>query len=138
MELNSAIKEVSDKFVYTADKTENFMGDNWFVMKEAGGKYYGDCEDFSLTVMYLLAGSNMLRLLWNIFIGKYKLHAVASNGVIINHCVGEIDNIWFDNWVMSVKNKDEFFNQTKHIYGNRISFFTIFSKLIMGKLFGKK
>jgi hypothetical protein len=137
MNLIESIKEVSDKFVYTADKTGDFIKDNWFVMSETDGEYRGDCEDYALTVLYILAGG-YFKMLWNLLIGKYSLHIVASAGDVLNHCVGRVDDMWFDNWTLSAKNREEFFERTQHKYGKKISFFIIVSKLIMGKLFGKK
>jgi hypothetical protein len=137
MELTEAIKRVSDKFVYTADKTGTFMRDNWFVMREQDGKYYGDCEDFSLTVMYLMAGGYLAMLL-KLLVGEYKLHMTSSTGANMDHCVGSIGGVWFDNWTLSGNTRGQFFERTRQVYGNRISVFVIFSKLIMGKLFGKK
>jgi hypothetical protein len=137
MELVEAIKRVSDKFVYTADKSGSFLKDNWFVMSEMDGKYHGDCEDFSLTIMYLVAGS-YLKMLWKILTGEYKLHMVDSVGKGMDHCAGSIGDIWFDNWTMQGNTREEHFKRTKHLYGNKISVFVVFSKLMVGKLYGKK
>jgi len=50
------LRHLVDNFVYVRDR-----GEHWQILTPSkGGKYRGDCEDFSLTALYLLEGS-----LWN-------------------------------------------------------------------------
>ena len=137
MNLFEAIETVSKKFTYTADRTGSFMKDNWFIMKEQDGKYRGDCEDYALTVMYLVAGG-YLKFFWKLITGEYKLHITSSNGDKLDHCVGSIDGVWFDDWTLKGLSREQSFEKTGQKYGHKRSVFVVFSKLLVGKLFGKK
>jgi hypothetical protein len=139
MNIIDSVYEVQSKFGYVSDTTDINL-DNWVVMKERDGKYLGDCEDFALTVFWLMSGKNLIVFLWNLLVsGKYQLHGVCSAGSTqINHCIGSTDEFWFDNWTKEVFTKDKFFEKTKHVHMKRFGKFTIFSKLLLGVIFGKK
>lgn len=111
------VLDVSSKFKYTSDPKSslNFI-DFWFVMDEKlDGKLHGDCEDFSLTVMYRNLGCSFWKLFLALVItGKYKMYySISKNGVA--HCVGFAEGFWFDNWTMkAVSSKEEFIKLTGH------------------------
>ena len=132
MMLDDALEHVSDRFVYQLDKA--LLTDAWFVMREQDGKMYGDCEDFALTVFWIMSGKSLLHFLWRVLItGEYELHGVKSNGSnAINHCVACYHGNWFDNWTKNEMNADYFFNKTAHVHGKKMSRFVIFSKLLFG------
>lgn len=112
MNLQSAIKIVSNKFHYKAD--ENSLLDGWSVMKEQDGKYFGDCEDFVLTVFWHISDKNLLKFLFNLFIThKYGLvWCKAVTGEL--HFVGRYVDLYFDNWTRAAFEKEEFFRRTGH------------------------
>ncbi len=139
MNIIDSLYEVSVKFEYRED-TVGIKNDNWVVMKEQGGKYYGDCEDFALTVFWLMCNKSIFVFLWNLLIsGKFQLHGVKSNGANdINHCVGSIGDFWFDNWTKEAFVQRKFLEKTGHVIGKRFGSLTIMSKLLFGVIFGKK
>lgn len=132
MGLDDAIEYVSERFVYQLDKAR--FTDAWYVMREQGGHMYGDCEDFALTVFWLMSGKSLLTFLWRLLItSEYELHAVKSNGSsTVNHCIASYHGNWFDNWTKDEMNAGHFFDKTKHVHSHKISRFVIFSKLIFG------
>jgi len=131
MTLEESIDYVNSKFIYKSDPVVST--DAWFVMRnKEDGFYYGDCEDFALTVFWFMSNGSIWTFIKNILNGTYKLHMVASNGDKNNHCVGEFENLWFDNWTKKEFSKDEFFKLTNHKYGYQIKPFTIMCKLIIG------
>ena len=133
MILEDAIDTVSEKFLYEPDIT--LLRDAWFVMQpKANGFYYGDCEDFALTVFWLMSNKSIVTFIWHlVFTGRYELHFVKSNGAeSINHCVASIADLWFDNHTLSAMSKFDFFTKTNHVYGKRINRIVILSKLIIG------
>lgn len=112
MELSKAIELVSGKFVYRKD--QNFLVDSWSVMQESNGVYYGDCDDFVLTVFWYLADKNLVKFLWNLFV-THKYGVVwckTYNGSL--HIVGKYDGLYFDNWTYAACNEQTFFTLTKH------------------------
>lgn len=136
MQIDQAIYQVSANFQYTPD-TKGLLGkrESWHVMTSTDGSYYGDCEDFALTIMWLHSDCNLLLFLWRLLInGKYKMHAVASTGGTgkVDHAVGSIDDVWFDNYTNKGYSFFTFIDATGHAYIHKISPFTAFSKLLVG------
>lgn len=112
MELHQAIKEVSIKFKYRKDN--NFLIDSWSVMQESNGVYYGDCDDFVLTVFWHLADKNLVKFLWNLFIThQYGVIWCKTDGGEL-HMAGMYNGLWFDNWTYAACNEQTFFTLTKH------------------------
>jgi hypothetical protein len=131
MTIDESIDYVASKYVYTDDPS--ILKDAWFVMRHnANDSYRGDCEDFSLTVFWFLCCGSLFEFIKNIFIGNYRFHIVASNGGGNNHCVGEFNGFFFDNWTKQALPKRLFFEVTGHVYGHKINRFTVMCKLIVG------
>lgn len=131
MQLEPSISKVSEKYIYTNDP--GILKDAWFVMRsQPNGFYYGDCEDFSLTVFWYLSGCSLFTFIKNIVGGSYNCHMVASEGEKNNHCVGEYGGLYFDNWTKQELPKDLFFRTTGHIHGYKINPVVVLCKLIVG------
>ena len=132
MVLDDAVEYVADRFVYQLDKA--LLNDAWFVMRERDGHMYGDCEDFALTVFWLMSSGALFAFLWKLLVtGEYEMHAVKSNGSsTVNHCIGCYHGNWFDNWTKDEMGADHFFDKTTHVRSHKISRFVIFSKLLFG------
>ena len=88
-----AVDEVKDAFEYTPDETRHGKRDSWYIMKQK--PYKGDCEDFSLTVLYKLCGENLFALLMQLLFGSAKLHYTTYYGV--GHAVLEYRGMFTDN-----------------------------------------
>ena len=52
------LHELNKRFVY---KSDSGRIDNWRIIKSPVGAIYGDCEDYSLTLIWLLEGKSMSR-----------------------------------------------------------------------------
>jgi hypothetical protein len=104
MDLVQACKHVADRFQYKPDRFGI-----WRVMR--GNPMKGDCEDFSLTVMHRHFGGwlPMLKAIW---CRDAKIWTVrASNG---RHAVGQIGDLYFDNWTLRPLREGPFFDETGH------------------------
>jgi hypothetical protein len=114
MNLNTAVEQVSSKFVYQADTIKRF--DSWRVMKLTDGIFKGDCDDFVITVLWYTSGKSLWRFLFHLLIThKYKVYNVStSDGE--PHIVASYKNQWFDNFTMAPFARDAFFQTTKHKY----------------------
>ena len=132
MQLEPSISKVSEKYIYT--NGPGIIKDAWFVMRsQPNGYYYGDCEDFSLTVFWYVSGGGLAAFLKNILTGEVKLHIVASDdGSGNNHCVGEYKGLWLDNWTQQALPKALFFESTGHVYGHRFNPLVVMCKLFVG------
>ena len=115
MELNQAIQQVNSRFKYKADP--EFIFDVWKVMDEdTQGVLLGDCEDYSLTVLWFANDCSYWKFFKNvILLHKYKLHHVITH-TGERHIVGSYNNQYFDNWTLVALSEDDFFKSTKHDY----------------------
>lgn len=93
MKIEEALKLLNSKFIYKAE-TRRF-GEVWQVLK-GDGKWEGDCEDYSLTLVWLLSDQSWIKLLWNITTFKFLMWFVkAPSGE--GHAVIKIGDLYYDN-----------------------------------------
>ena len=100
MNIENAVDEVAKHFKYRSDDevSTKFNGDPWMIMDKINGEYHGDCEDFSLTAMYLACDKSLLKFLDKVLIKKkYKLYTCVVGNSNDRHCVGNAEGYWFDN-----------------------------------------
>lgn len=77
MQIEAAQAALNGRFTYTGDRT----GENWTVLRDAGA-ITGDCEDYSLTLIWLAEGRSWLRFWFAIITFKYLLwHCHSPGGV---------------------------------------------------------
>jgi hypothetical protein len=115
MKVEHALNIMRDKFEYRADR-KFFVIDSWSVLKERSGSYFGDCDDFALTTIWLINDESLFKFLWNTcIVFKHRLHKVRteSGG---HHIVAQVGDLWFDNWTKKALSKEDFFKETKHKY----------------------
>ena len=114
-QLDQAIASVDKKFIWTADPT-NFFTDFWFVMKDHNNHFRGDCDDYTITTLWQLCNQNHWTFAWRVLIThQYRIHRVrAVTGEY--HVVGQVGDLWFDNWARQALPKADFFSTTKHQY----------------------
>lgn len=105
------LKYLTENFVYVPDNKDGkwYQKDKWRVLdlikdsESHSEKYYGDCEDFALTALYLLSKKSWWRFWMALITRKAKiLHCtVGGEGhAILRYNGFYIDNIqreWFDN-----------------------------------------
>lgn len=107
------IQSLGNLFTYRADRKH--LWDQWFVMKENGGRYYGDCDDFTVTGLWLLCGGSFWQFVWRVLLThEYKIHRVQTAGG--THVVAQVGELWFDNWTGRMLPKEQFFKETGHRY----------------------
>lgn len=112
MDISLAVMLVANRFSYKKDN--NFLVDSWSVMKDKNGIFYGDCEDFSLTVFWYLCGCNLFRFIWNVLIlHKYRLiWCKTIDGQY--HFYGKVNGLCFDNYTRRTLPEDAFLKETGH------------------------
>lgn len=115
MTIHDAVANVSGRFAYLADTLRWF--DSWRVMPGAAQPrtvLRGDCEDFALTVYWLLCGRSLWRFLWRVLVThEYGLHrCITMAGEA--HVVGVHRGLWFDNFTYRALPKAEFLESTGH------------------------
>ena len=109
MSLAEACRYVHERYEYQKDRFGR-----WRVM--SGDKLEGDCEDVVLTVMHRHFGGwrKMLRALWSGRAKVWTCLAKTSSGGTGHHAVGQIGELWFDNWTHRPLHRDQFLAETGH------------------------
>ena len=72
--------------------------DLWFVIKPDGdGLYQGDCEDYSLSVLYyIICQESWLKFWWLLFTFQAEMCGCDTNGG--GHAVLRYGDMYIDNW----------------------------------------
>ena len=65
------IDNLNENFTYTRDPDQYGKRDKWTIME--GPEYVGDCEDYSLTVLWQISGQSWSRFWWLQLTGKAAL-----------------------------------------------------------------
>jgi hypothetical protein len=132
MELKQALDLLNSKFVYKADPRKYF--DSWKILYGAD-KWEGDCEDYSLTLIWLLSDKSLIKFIWNITVFKYLMWYVkTSNGV--GHAVVKIDGLYYDNIQKRCVSK-QFLLEQGYNFKFPMLFPFIYIKLILSYTIGK-
>ena len=128
--IKECVDFVASKFEFKFDK--KFFIDQWFVMKDKDGKFRGDCDDFTITVLWYYYGCSLLSFIWNVLV-KHDCKIIrvkTSTGEF--HIIGSVDGLFFDNWSLKALPEEDFFNRTKHNKLSRYNVFTMLGKLLVG------
>ena len=83
-----AVQKVNSLFEYQFDKDQYNVADYWRVLDVNAEKDQGDCEDYALTVGWLLAGQSRLKFTWMILTKKIKIQNTKKSltrRVIVTH-----------------------------------------------------
>lgn len=87
-----SLKDLNTRFIYTPDQ-----GERWKILKNNAGPLRGDCEDYSLTLLWMLSGRSMVWFWLNILTFRYTFWYCTFNGeghfVMYRIGHGWIDNI---------------------------------------------
>jgi len=86
---NGIVKYLNQVFIYTKERK-----DKWTILKKA--PFEGDCEDYSLTILWHISGRMWKSFWWSQITGKAKLLiCTLPNGV--SHVVLQYDGMCIDN-----------------------------------------
>ena len=84
------LKDFTDRYEYRYDPSY----DQWRILP--ADDLSGDCEDFSLSVLYyVICNESLLSFWYKLIFGKAKIHYVDNNG---GHAVLQLDGMYIDNW----------------------------------------
>lgn len=96
MNKKDAVEKVNSLFEYELDKEQYNAADYWRVLDVTQEKDQGDCEDYALTVGWLLAGQSRLKFLWMLMTREIRICYITANGG--GHAVLEFEGMMVDNW----------------------------------------
>jgi hypothetical protein len=92
MQIDQALQILNAKFKYKYDKR---YFDKWTILSDLDG-WEGDCEDYSLTLCWMLSNQSMVKLLWNILTFKYLFwYTLSPSGSA--HAVVRVGGLYYDN-----------------------------------------
>lgn len=90
------LEDINNRFVYTSDKDQFGKKDKWHLMKSDRGELYGDCEDYSYTLLWMLEGKSLFKVFWSLLTKKSELwYCFSPSGV--GHAVLKYEDKWIDN-----------------------------------------
>ena len=89
------LEELNSTWAYKYDIDQYAKREYWQIMKDH--PYVGDCEDYALTLLYLISGKSMWKFWFYLITGKAQIRRVITkNGG--GHAVLRFGNMWVDNW----------------------------------------
>lgn len=91
MDIQSALDILNSHFKY---QTETSKMEKWRILGD--GNWKGDCEDYSLTLMWLISDSQTWKFWWGILSIKFLMWMVlAPSGE--THAIVRIGGLYYDN-----------------------------------------
>ena len=138
MDKHQAVERVNNLFEYEYDTTQYNASDYWRVLDVNAEKDEGDCEDYALTIAWLLADRSRFKFLWMLLTYQFKICYVTVNGgghAILNYKGLYVDN-WKRKWCTLETYKTDY---AKYDWTYKYSFnpLVVIVKLIQGKFWKK-
>ena len=99
-ERNKIVQAFNTKWKYRADKEQYGMADAWKIIYNANheGKFVGDCEDYSLSILYRLCGQSHLKMWWMLITHQAGICLVGPSKWKVSHAVLRYKGEYVDNW----------------------------------------
>jgi predicted transglutaminase-like cysteine proteinase len=98
------LQELNSTWAYKYDIDQYASKEHWKIMKKH--PYVGDCEDYALTLLYLISGKSMLKFWMYLITGKAQIRRVITkNGG--GHAVLRFGDMWADNWTKKFVSSEE-------------------------------
>ena len=134
---NKIVRSFNSKWKYRKDKDQYGMADAWKIIYSANaeGKFVGDCEDYSLSILYRLCGESHIKMWWMLITHQAGICLVGPSKWKSSHAVLRYKGEYVDNWTKKFGPKSEIEkNHTFHVaYGHGLFHFTVI-KMLMSKV----
>jgi len=139
------LKAARDKIVtsfnarweYRLDKEQYGAKDAWRIIRYTNpkGKYVGDCEDYSLSILWRLTGQSDWKFWWSLITRESGICLVGPSKWKVSHAVLRYKGEYVDNWTREFGPKSEIEkNHTFHaIFGHGLLYMTVV-KMVMSKI----
>jgi hypothetical protein len=131
------VADFTAKWEYRFDSEQYGMADAWKIVysEDEKGKFVGDCEDYSLSILYRLCGKSHLKMWWMLITHQAGICCVGPSKWKVSHAVLRYKGEYVDNWTRKFGGKAEIEkNHTFHaIYGYGWAYFTAI-KMIVSKI----
>ena len=107
-------------------------GDQWRIPKLINGQILGDCEDYSLGVLYYVLSEKSLFKFWWLLLSKAKIHYVTNNDG--GHAVLRFNDMYIDNWTQEWVSKQHMESLGHKFHRVWFLSFQVFVKMFFTKL----
>ena len=109
-------------------------GDQWRILKQdSDGLMRGDCEDYSLSVLYYVIAEKSLFKFWELLATRAKIHYVDNNG---GHAVLQFDGKYIDNWTQEWVTKEHMESLGHKFHKRDYMFYQVALKMLNTKIRG--
>ena len=103
------VADFTAKWEYRLDSTQYGMADAWKIIysEDSNGKFVGDCEDYSLSILYRLCGESHLKMWWMLLTHQAGICLVGPSNRKVSHAVLRYKGDYVDNWTRRFGGKQE-------------------------------
>lgn len=133
-----AVEKVNNLFVYQYDTEQYNAADYWRVLDVDAEKDEGDCEDYALTVAWLLAGRSRLKFLKMLFKKEFQICFISTS--VGGHAILKHGDLYVDNWKRKWTTKNEYekdYANYEWTFKFAYKPLVVIKKLIQGKFWKK-
>jgi hypothetical protein len=131
------VKDFTSKWKYRYDKDQYGMNDAWKIIysPDAEDKFVGDCEDYSLSILWRIKGESRRKFWWSLITREAGICLVGPSKWKTSHAVLRYKGEYVDNWTRKFGPKSAIEkNHTFHaIFGYGLLYMTI-SKMAISKI----
>jgi len=131
------VSSFTSKWKYKIDKDQFGAADSWKIIYSADdkGKFVGDCEDYSLSILYRLCGESHLKMWWMLLTHQAGICLVGPSKWKVSHAVLRYKGEYVDNWTRKFGGKDKIEkNHTFHVFYGYGWAYQVAIKMIISKL----
>ena len=106
---DNIVSDFTAKWEYRLDSTQYGMADAWKIIysEDSKGKFVGDCEDYSLSILYRLCGESHLKMWWMLLTHQAGICLVGPSSRKVSHAVLRYKGEYVDNWTRRFGGKQE-------------------------------
>lgn len=134
LERDAIVQSFNSKWKYRYDKEQYGFADAWKVIysENAEGKLVGDCEDYSLSILYRLCENSHRKMWWMLITHQAGICLVGPSKWKVSHAVLRYKGEYVDNWTKKFGPKSEIEkNHTFHIvWGHGFAYYTAVKMLL--------
>ena len=146
MDVKKVTEELHKRFTYVTDKNQYGKREAWYIMKpdplaKEFPVFKGDCEDFSLTVLYQLCAGKWTKFWWYIFSYKAQIRYCYLHTPDRGHAVLQLGDVYLDN-IFGTTTTKEAMEERGYVFKQPAFLWflptTVSIKLLLGKIWKTK
>jgi predicted transglutaminase-like cysteine proteinase len=104
MNFEDAQQQLNKRFRYRSDKT----GEKWTILDMDGeGEVYGDCEDYTLSLIFMAEDQSYLKFWWSLLTLKYSMWGGKTPSGELHAFMWVRGKGWTDNIVKDIRTRSE-------------------------------